>query len=131
MYSFIDLRVATVALLFLGASLGLGMLTAWFWRNARLESPVLAPLEVMSERRFSRLSDDLREEALTNVRGLASGIPTPEVAAPKPERPIRVANSRRIVPLVEVDVEDHLVESGPVTESSSAPIDPLIGRRKN
>lgn len=131
MIAIIDLRVALVAVLCIAASAGLAVLTLWFWRNARLESPVLAPLEVMSERRFKKASEDRRQTLLDEVRGLASA---PRVAPQKPAVKAAVATF--------VDVEDDPIFEEPIedewyadTEESSeavAPIiDPLLGRRGN
>lgn len=113
MSAFIDIRVAVVAGLFLLASAGLVGLTVWFWRNATLESPVLAPLEVMSERRFRKATEEDRARMLDSVRSLAA-------ERPMPSEP-QLADEW----LLE---EDDIVEAaGP----APAVIDPLLGGRGN
>ncbi len=127
MLAIIDLRVALVAALCLAASAGLAALTLWFWRNARLESPVLAPLEVMSERRFKKASEDRRQVLLEEVRGLASA---PRIVARKS------STKSAIAPVIEYE-EEELPLDEPYEELLSggeaiAPIiDPLLGRRGN
>lgn len=131
MIAIIDLRVAIVAVLCIAASVGLAALTFWFWRNARLESPVLAPLEVMSERRFMGASEDRRQVLLDEVRSLAS---VPRVS------PQKLALTETVLPLVE-DLEvapfmdepsDQFYEESVDHNEPVAPIiDPLLGRRGN
>jgi hypothetical protein len=52
------------------ALLGLGVLigTIWWWRNSRLESQALAPLEVMSGRKWMRATYGERQQLLDDVR---------------------------------------------------------------
>ena len=126
MFAFIDLRAALVAMTCLVASAGLGVLTLWFWRNARLESPVLAPLEVMGERRFKKASEDQRGRLLEEVRGLAQ---TSRVAfEPGANRTVKKpAEDIWDEPLDDEPFEDAVVDDqGPMTV-----IDPLLGRRGN
>lgn len=113
MSAFIDIRVAVVAGLFLLASAGLVGLTVWFWRNATLESPVLAPLEVMSERRFRKATEEDRTRLLESVRSLAA------------ERPMPIEPQFADEWLVE---EDDMVEAA---EAAPVVIDPLLGGRGN
>jgi hypothetical protein len=126
MFAFIDLRVAIVAVTCLAASVGLGTLTLWFWRNSRLETPVLAPLEVMSERRFTRTPEDQRDRLLDEVRGLA-----------RTHRSIAQSPARRTAPMpVEHEWEagfdeEPLEEFAPDEERPLPVIDPLLGRRGN
>ena len=54
-------RVSLLALLFVGAGLGLAYLTWWFWTTARPESPALAALELMSEREYMQLPDEEKD----------------------------------------------------------------------
>jgi hypothetical protein len=68
MFAAIDLRVALISLVCLAAGLGLGYLTWWFWKSAQPESPALAALEVMSERRFDRADDEERARILDGAR---------------------------------------------------------------
>lgn len=113
MSAFIDIRVAVVALLFVLASAGLAGLTVWFWRNSALESPVLAPLEVMSERRFRKATDEDRVKMLEMARSLVAERPMPN----DPE------------PMDEWVVEDE--EVAEVDEPAPVVIDPLLGRLGN
>lgn len=129
MSAFIDLRVAVVAVTFVLASAGLIGLTVWFWRNATLESPVLAPLEVMSERRFRRANEEDRAVMLDSVRSLAAERPMPTDPGPGGEwlggGISRVADGYFGDDEAEVDEEDA------VAESSRVVIDPLLGGRGN
>jgi hypothetical protein len=131
MLAIIDLRVALVAVLCLAASAGLAALTWWFWRNARLESPVLAPLEVMGERRFRRASEDRRQALLDEVRGLVSA---PRVA---PRTPTMKATVTPVAydlydePLIHESHEEWCEESVERDEPAAPIIDPLLGRRGN
>ena len=126
MFAFIDLRVALVAVTCLAASAGLGVLTLWFWRNSRLETPVLAPLEVMSERRFKKAPEDQRDRLLDEVRGLAR---TYRLAAePRARRtaPVPVEQAW------EQELDDEPFEEFADDEEHPLPvIDPLLGRRGN
>lgn len=127
MLAIIDLRVALVALLCIAVSLGLATLTLRFWREARLESPVLAPLEVMSERRFKKAPEDRRQLLLEEVRGLATA---PKVIPQKPA--VRAVRAK-----VEASPEEDSFFDEPIDEFADhnevvAPmIDPLLGRRGN
>lgn len=126
MLAFIDLRVALVAMTCLVASVGLGVLTLWFWRNSRLESPVLAPLEVMGERRFKKAPEDQRDRLLEEVRGLvqASRVAFQPGANPTVEE---FAEDIWDEPLDDEPFEDAVVDDQvPMTV-----IDPLLGRRGN
>ena len=131
MIAIIDLRVALVAVLCIAASAALAVLTWWFWRNARLESPVLAPLEVISERRFKKASEDRRQVLLDEVRGL--------VSAPKDvlQKPIVKAKVGRIIEAEEEpfyvapNEDDSYEESVGGHEAPASIIDPLLGRRGN
>jgi hypothetical protein len=55
-----------IALIVVGVAL-LGV-TAWFWRASRLDDPVLAPLEVIGDRRFRAADEATRREMLRQVR---------------------------------------------------------------
>ena len=63
-------RVSLLALLFIGAGLGLAYLTWWFWTTARPESPALAALELMSEREYMQLPDEEKDAFLAPWRQL-------------------------------------------------------------
>ncbi len=68
MVAAIDLQVALIAVVCLAAGIGLGVLTWWFWRSAHIESPALAALEVMSERRYERADADERARIVESAR---------------------------------------------------------------
>ena len=68
MVAAIDLQVALVALVCLVAGGGLAALTWWFWQSAQPESPALGPLEMMSERRYERASEEERAQILEAAR---------------------------------------------------------------
>lgn len=127
MLAIIDLRVALVAVVCIAASLALAVLTAWFWRNARLETPVLAPLEVMGERRFKNASHERRQELLDEVRGLTH--------RPRPvARPTRMSTAPAVVDELFDDelAVDYPIEEMVGDEQPHVPmIDPLLGRRNN
>jgi hypothetical protein len=52
------------------AVLGITLLvvTIWFWRSTRPEPALLAPLEIMGERKFRQLDDAAQQELLDSVR---------------------------------------------------------------
>ena len=107
-------RVGAIGLLLLAAGLALAGLTLRFWSAARPETPALAPLEIMSDRRYQRATEQQRLAMIDSVRGLASAAPHGEV--------------RQTV----ASTSTKLGTSSPSTESSNArptrraPIDPLI-----
>ena len=68
MVAAIDRQVALIAILCLAAGVGLGVLTWWFWQSAQPESPALATLEIMSERRYAQADEDERARILDAVR---------------------------------------------------------------
>jgi hypothetical protein len=63
-------RVSLLALMFIGAGLGLAYLTWWFWTTARPESPALAALELMSEREYMQLPEEEKDAFLAPWRQL-------------------------------------------------------------
>jgi hypothetical protein len=69
--------VALVALLLIAIGLGLSLLTWWFWTTARPEPVSLAPLEVMSERRYSKASEDERIEMIKSAHDLVIAAKSP------------------------------------------------------
>lgn len=97
--------VALVALFLIAIGLGLSVLTWWFWTTARPEPVSLAPLEIMSERRYSRASDDERIEMIKSARDLV-------VAAKSPRK------SRRTVQYIE--------QHSRPESNKSKPVDPLL-----
>lgn len=111
MLAVIDFRVALVSILCLSGGLGLGWLTWWFWKSAQPESPALAALEVMSERRWEQADEPERARILDAARIDPAGV------APMARRERgRGVDDRR----------------GPVDEefldewTDSGPIDPLL-----
>lgn len=58
--------IVGVALIVAGLVL-LGV-TAWFWRSARSDDPVLGPLEVIGDRRFKDADEAARKEMLRQAR---------------------------------------------------------------
>lgn len=97
--------VALVALFLIAVGLGLSVLTWWFWTTARPEPVSLAPLEIMSDRRYSRASEDERKEMINSAHDL--------VVAAKSPRKTRRTTQR---------TERH---SQP-EPSKSKPVDPLL-----
>ncbi len=63
MFVGIALIVAGVALL---------AVTAWFWRAARIDDPVLAPLEVIGDAKYRAAGPDERKAMLHAVRDTSS-----------------------------------------------------------
>lgn len=59
-------RLVVLALVALGVALS--AVTVWYWRSTRPDHPALGPLEVMSSRRFARLSPFERERRLDAAR---------------------------------------------------------------
>ena len=91
-------RVSLLALLFIGAGLGLAYLTWWFWTTARPESPALAALELMSEREYMQLPDEEKDAFLSPWRQLqhvqARKHLTKVQTRPKPSRRIEATEPR-------------------------------------
>ena len=63
--------------MFVGIALivtGLALLavTAWFWRAARIDDPVLAPLEVVGDAKFRAADPEERKVMLQAVRHMSS-----------------------------------------------------------
>lgn len=94
--------------------LGLALLVATlaFWRSAIEDPEVLAPLEVMGERRYARSNDFERFEILNDVRP-GGPMPIRITTAPPPAHeagsgPIRRQREQReqYAPAVEADRED-------------------------
>lgn len=97
--------VALVALLLIAIGLGLTALTWWFWTTARPEPVSLAPLEIMSGRRYIRASEDDRIEMIKSAHTV-----------------VKVAKSPRQTHRVTQQVERRTrPDSG-----NSNPVDPLL-----
>lgn len=62
----VSLKLVSFAMLAIAA--GLLWATIWFWRTARPETEVLAPLEIMGEREFLDADEDGRKRMLNTVR---------------------------------------------------------------
>lgn len=96
--------------------LGLALLVATlaFWRSAIEDPEVLAPLEVMGERRYVRSNDFERFEILNDVRP-GGPMPIRITTAPPPAREPAARPRRerreRSVPLVE-PIDDHVGHAG-------------------
>jgi|GEM_PF-2818986 len=107
-------KVGAIGLLLVAAGLALVGLTLRFWSSARPESLALAPLEIMSDRRYKKATENERSAMVDSVRGLVSA--APRVAARRtvgstPRNPGTTSSSR--TPTTEQPVR-------------RAPIDPLI-----
>jgi hypothetical protein len=111
MIAAIDFQVALISVVCLVAGLGLGWLTWWFWRSAQPESPALAALELMSERRWEQADEAER------ARILESGRIDPATVAPLTRREAArpVSDDRRAV-------EDEMLDEW----TDLGPIDPLL-----
>lgn len=111
----IELRIAFIGLICLIAGVALCLYTLRLWREARPESPALAPLEVMSDDEFVHGSDQERRELMQMARAIAQG---ETVAQPRSReaRPPRRPTPQRRSPASHERVED----------SPRAPIDPLL-----
>ena len=112
----IEIRIAAIALICLGAGVALCLYTLRLWREARPESPALAPLEVMSDDAFVNGDERIRRDLLHMAREIASGTkrdpgqvrPAPRVVRERPATPRRV-------------------DERPSTDDARrAPIDPLL-----
>lgn len=52
----------------IAAGLALAGVTWWFWREARVDNPVLGPLEVMGNPEFKQADEAARKEMLRRAR---------------------------------------------------------------
>lgn len=57
-----------VGIVLIVSGLALGGVTWWFWREARVDSPVLGPLEVMGNPEFKQADEATRKEMLRRAR---------------------------------------------------------------
>lgn len=116
-------RVSLLALLFVGAGLGLAYLTWWFWTTARPESPALAALELMSEREYMQLPDEEKDAFLAPWRQLqhvqARKHLTKVQSRPKPPRRLDVNE-----PQVDIDPSEDIPRQQ--DSQKHAAIDPLL-----
>lgn len=117
-----DMRVNAISLGMVALGIALFVVTIRFWRAAGEDPEVLAPLEVMSDRRFARADDSARVEILNSVRPDGSEpveqISAPEILdhePPQQERPYR-------------DTFDHSDDAVDVVPDI---IDPLLSQRND
>jgi len=75
--------LAVGGLLLLAVLLGVG--TWWWWRSAKVEHPVLAPLEVMSARKFEKADFTEQQRQLDDVRAAGADLGD---AASSPVEPV-------------------------------------------
>ena len=115
-----DMRVNAISLGMVALGVSLFVVTLRYWRSAGEDPEVLAPLEVMSDRRFARADEAARVEILNSVRPEGE-VPVEHIAAPaildhepaQQERPFR-------------DSFDH---SDDAVDVVPAIIDPLLSQR--
>ena len=120
-----DVTVNAVALGMVVLGVALFVATLRYWRSAGEDPAVLAPLEVMGDRRFARADEDTRVSLLNEVRPADADHPAEIVAPPvldhepaEQERPFR-------------DGFDHADDAVDVVDApASVPpvIDPLLSR---
>jgi len=107
-------KVGAIGLLLVASGLALVGLTLRFWSSARPEPLALAPLEIMSDRRYNKATESERSAMIDSVRGLVSAAPhgvASRTAGSTPRKPRATLPSRT-----------------PTAEQPArrAPIDPLI-----
>lgn len=107
--------------------LALLVLTIWFWRTTRPEHPSLAPLEIMSDRGFTKLDEQARGRRIDAVR------PSPIDASVEPSPQIDLTAAARAQPVGFDDLRQGSVTTSDdddtlATPSPSSAIDPLLVR---
>lgn len=107
-------NVGAIGLLLIASGLALVGLTLRFWSSARPEPLALAPLEIMSDRRYMKATDSERSAMVDSVRGLVSAAPHGEARRAAGSTPI---NSGTTSPSTNLAAEQ---------PTRRAPIDPLI-----
>ena len=85
----IEIRIAAIALICLGAGVALCLYTLRLWKEARPESPALAPLEVMSDDVFVNGDERTRRDLLQMAREIATGAPQRRERVPTAPRVVR------------------------------------------
>ena len=75
--------VGAIGLLLVAAGLALVGLTFRFWSSARPEPISLAPLEIMSDRRYQNATKDERSAMVDSVRDLVAAAPRGSQSRPK------------------------------------------------
>lgn len=116
----IELRIAFLGLVCLGSGVALCVYTFRVWKEARPESPALAPLEVMSDDAYISGDDAARRELLHMAREIVSAATgraqrekVSDSQRRRPPAPPRQRTRERVVEEREVPVRQ-------------APIDPLL-----
>lgn len=117
--------------------LGLAMLiaTVWWWRSTRPEHPALAPLEVMSERRWAKADGESRQSLIDARRrpvAETDGRPAPAIATAAATGPAVAGSGAATVgsgPGAQMDPVDLSVLVGSATPSLDdfAAIDRMLG----
>lgn len=147
--------VLVVAMALVAAGVALTGITVWFWRSTRPDPEALAPLVVMSSKRWRLGNPVERRQALDVARPgatvavlepvadevvandeIPTQIPT-EISAEipadiefAPDEPVAQAADGLFDDLDEDSdlYDDDPVNSGPIERGGSSPIDPLLGR---
>lgn len=140
--------VLVVAVALVAAGVALTGITVWFWRSTRPDPEALAPLVVMSSKRWRLGSPIERRQALDVARpGAAVAVLEPVADEPlvdeistddeiptdiefAPDEPVIETGDGLFDDLDEdSDLYDaDPVNSGPIERGGSSPIDPLLGR---
>ncbi|MBU3688006.1 MAG: hypothetical protein B7C54_09795 [Acidimicrobiales bacterium mtb01] len=144
--------VLVVALALVAAGVALAVITVWFWRSTRPDPEALAPLVVMSSKRWQLGNQIERRQALDVARpGAVIAVPEPvseesladvDVAQSSVDdeipASIEFASDEPVAVAVDglfddLDEDSDLydtdpVNSGPIERGGSSPIDPLLGR---
>lgn len=106
--------VAAMGLALVATGLALVGLTLWFWSSAKPEPAALAPLEIMSDRRYLVATADERSAMVESVRGLVSSAPRQTS-----DRGLSSAVERRSRVTKQADTDSS-------RSDRRAPIDPLL-----
>ncbi len=107
-------KVGAIGLLLVATGLALVGLTLRFWSSARPETVALAPLEIMSDRRYQRATENERSAMVDAVRSLVSTAPPGEVRLTAGSTPRNLGSN------------SSSRESSGAQPTRRAPIDPLI-----
>jgi len=122
------------------AALGVALLiiTVWFWRSTRADPALLAPLEVMGERKFRNLDDVAQQDLLNSVRpedaqpmrwgvvegeSLNGGVIDLEAAA---RVELKGFDDLRDADVVEAPVVESPVVEAPVVEAREVVVEPVV-----
>jgi len=77
-----------IALICVVVGIALARMTWWFWKEARPESPALAPLEIMSDAAYGKADETQRVAMLDAVRMSSSKNPVAKPTRTAPRKPI-------------------------------------------